>query len=231
MIGMSACSKILESPLGPRVILSEISFAFRDSDRIGILCEPGASRSMMIKLLLGLEEPDSGRVIFPARLSWPIGSTRAFHPALSAAENVRLVAGTMGDDPERVSLYCEQFADLGEGFWRPVGDYTGAMRARLGFAFSMAIRVSTYLADETIEVGDGSFRGKCQAALEQRLESSGLIMFTRRPRATQTLCNRHAVLRESTLLICANHDEATALFEASREDADADQLAGYFDVA
>lgn len=231
MIAMAACTKILESPLGPRVALSDIDFEMADGERIGILCEPGTSRGVMIKLLLGLDRPDSGEVVRPDRLSWPIASTGAFHPALSGAENVRLVAGAMGEDPELASLYCQQFAELGEGYWRPVAEYTGAMRARLGFAFSMAIPVSTFLADETVEVGDTAFRAKCEAALARRLETSGLVLFSRRPRATRTLCHRHAVLRESTLILCADHEQATAVFEASREDAEAEQLAGYFDVA
>lgn len=231
MIGMAACSRIVHTPQGPRVVLADVSFTFSDSERIGILAEPGASRSMMIALLLGLERPDRGRVVRPERLSWPIGSTRAFHPALSGAENVRLVAGSMGEDPERASLYCAQFADLGEDYWRPVETYSGVMRARLGFAFSMTARASMLLADETIEVGDDAFRAKCRAALADRLDTSGLILFSRRPRATKALCDRHAVLRDSTLLVCANHDQASALFEASREDAEAEQFADYFDVA
>lgn len=231
MIGMSACTKIVESPLGPRVALSDVSFAMADDQRLGILSEPGVSRSLMIKLLLGLDRPDRGKVAATGRISWPIASTGAFHPALSGAENVRLLAGTMSEDSERASLYCEQFAALGQGYWRPVAEYSGVMRARLGFAFSMAIPVSTLLADETIEVGDAAFRVKCEVALTQRLETSGLILFSRRPRATKALCDRHAVLRESTLILCADHYQATALFEASREDAEAEQLAGYFDVA
>jgi len=231
MIGMSRCTRLVESPIGPRIVLNAINFAFADTARVGILCELGMTRSTMIKLLLGLDRPDSGLVIRPARLSAPLGSTAAFHPEISGIENIRLVAGMMGEDPDRAAIYCERFAELGEAYRHPLAQYSGAMRARLGFAFSMALPASTLLADETTEAGEGVFRDRCRAAVAQRLKTAGLLLFSRRPKATLAICDVHAVLRDSTLTICDDHESARILFEADRHDTEAEQLAQYFDVA
>jgi capsular polysaccharide transport system ATP-binding protein len=231
MMGMSNCTRIVESPLGPRIVLNRIDFGFPDSARIGILCEPGMARATMVKLFLGLDVPDIGTVVPPARMSAPLGSTGAFHPAISGGENVRMVAGAMGEDPDRVSIYCQRFAELGPAFDRPLAEYTGAMRGRLGFAFSMALPATTILADETTETGEGLFRDRCRAALRSRLKTSGLMLFSRRPKATAALCDHHLVLRDSVLTICPDHESAKILFEADRHDTEAEQLAEYFDVA
>jgi capsular polysaccharide transport system ATP-binding protein len=231
MIGMSRCTRVVESPIGPRTVLNAIDFGFADSARVGVLCEQGMARATMIKLLLGLDQPDSGVVVRPLRLSAPLGSTGAFHPASSGIENVRLVAGMMGEDPDRAAIYCERFAELGAAYRRPLAEYTGAMRGRLGFAFSMALPASMILADETTEAGEGTFRDRCRAALARSLQTTGLLLFSRRPKATAALCDVHAVLRDSTLTVCADHESARILFEADRHDTEAEQLAQYFDVA
>lgn len=231
MIGMSNCTRVIESPIGPRIILNLINFGFPDTARIGILCEPGMARAMMIKLLLGLDQPDSGEVLRPPGLSAVLGSTSAFHHAISGMENVRIVAGAMGEDPDRAALYCERFAELGVAYGRPVAEYTAAMRGRLGYAFSMAMPASMILADETTETGEGPFRDRCRAALVQRMKTGGLILFSRRPKATLALCDYHLVLRESMLTACPDAEAAKILFEADRYDTEAEQLAEYFDVA
>jgi len=47
---------------GTRTITDDVSFLVRRKDRIGVIGPNGAGKSTLIRMLLGLEQPDSGRV-------------------------------------------------------------------------------------------------------------------------------------------------------------------------
>jgi ATP-binding cassette subfamily F protein uup len=49
--------------LGGKVLVRELSLVMKPGDRIGIVGENGAGKTTLIKMILGLEPPDAGRVV------------------------------------------------------------------------------------------------------------------------------------------------------------------------
>ncbi len=72
--------------------------------------------------------------------------------------------------------FVEDFAQIGSYFDEPVKTYSSGMRARLGFALSMAFDFDYYLIDEVLSVGDHGFRAKCQRELAARRGRSTFIV-------------------------------------------------------
>jgi len=192
----------------PEILLNDISLTLPKKARVGILALAGSGKTTLTRLISGVERPDRGHITRHSSVSFPLGTTLGFHPGLSGAENVEILARLLRRNiPETVD-YCESFADIGKAFQRPVGQYAPDLRARLGFAFSMSVEFETYLSDGITSAGDHSFRDKCEAALFERLNRSGLIMLSRHARALNRFCTSFYALHEGRLIPCDSADEA-----------------------
>jgi capsular polysaccharide transport system ATP-binding protein len=201
-------------------VLLGATLTFGATERIAVLASGGSGKSTLIRLLGGLEAPTSGHVRRPPGISWPIGSAGAFHPALTGEENVRVLATMLAADPDRASAFVKLSADLGDDYWNRLESYSSGSRARLAFAFSMAIPQRFYLADDTMEVGDGAYRIKSTRMLRRRLENAGLFLITRNWRTAERFADRFAVLYRHRLIGCPTIGEARDLLAKQSDDDD-----------
>jgi len=192
----------------PEILLNNVSLALSRADRVGILARAGSGKTTLARLISGVERPDLGHISAGCSVSFPVGTTLGFHPGLSGAENIALLARMLRRDTRETVDYCESFADIGKAFQRPVGQYAPALRARLGFAFSMSVEFDTYLSDGVTSAGDHSFRDKCEAALFERISRAGIILLSRHPRTLSRFCTSFFALHEGQLIPCATADEA-----------------------
>ena len=166
---------------------------------MALLGRNGAGKSTLLKIIGGTMRPDYGEVLSTGSISWQIGFAGSFHPDLTGAQNTRFIARVYGVDTDGLEDYVLDFAELGESFWMPVRTYSSGMRARLAFGVTMGIPFSYYLIDEVTSVGDASFREKCRAVLEDRLDQSGSIVVSHSEGALKSLCSAGAVLEDGRL--------------------------------
>lgn len=211
MYGFHNCTKQYEASGEVRRILMDATFTFGPRDRVAILAGGGAGKSTLVRLMGGLEAPTSGQVRRPPGTSWPIGFAGAFHPALTGEENVRVLATMVEADPDAVSAFVALASELGDDYRSPLQGYSSGMRARLAFAFSMAIPQRFYLADEVVGAGDGQYRLKSECLLLRRLETAGLLLVTRNPRVAERFVDQFAVLYRHRIIRCSTMREAKAL--------------------
>ena len=95
---------------------------------------------------------------------------------IDRARNARFVARAYGEDINRVVDFVEDFAEIGPYFDVPLSTYSSGMVQRVAYGLSMAIDFDCYLIDETMAVGDGRFRDRCEEQFEMRKNRSDLIM-------------------------------------------------------
>lgn len=234
MWGFIDCTRYFLSSGVPKVVLHEATMLVETDEKFGLLVPSGEGKSTIIRLLAGVEEPDSGLVLRDDG-GWPLGYSGAFRPEMTGEENVRKFALLVGLDPSELVAFCAEFSGLGEAYFQPLRFYSGRMRARLAFSVSLGIPARTYLADDKLTAGDDAFREKCEAALRERLKSTGLIFVASNPRATEGVCDRHGVLRRGKIIMCDTHEQAKELFastfaEGAAEEVDDEELAS-FDLA
>lgn len=222
MWGFVDCTRYYMTLGVPTVILNEASLVVQTHEKLGLLVPEGGGKTTMIRLLAGVDQPNSGHV-FRDRGGLPLGFGGAFLADRTGEENVRQLAALVGTDPLTYSAFCAEFAELGEAYFTPMKLWTGAMRTRLAFAASLGAPAATYLADGKIAGGDRPFVEKFLAALAERLQSTGLIFLSSRPRLTKDWCDRHAVVVNGKIIVCASHEEATELFDWGREGAAGDE--------
>lgn len=222
MYGFHTCTKQYETDGECRQILSRASFTFGPLDRVAILAGGGKGKTSLIRMMGGLEAPTSGSISQPPGTSWPIGFAGAFHPALSGEENIRVLATMLKADPDRTSAFVSLSSGLGSEYRQTLSSYSSGMRARLAFAFSMAIPQRFYLADEVVGAGDGAFRLQCERMLLRRLETAGLLLVTRNARVAERFADQFAVLYHHRIIRCATIADAKALM--AQQNADEDEL-------
>lgn len=234
MWGFVDCTRYFMSFGMPKIVLDKASMAVEAHEKVGLLVAPGAGKSTVIRLLAGIDTPNSGRVLRDHG-GWPLAYAGGFRPEMTGEQNVRVLAAFAGLDPDEFAAYCAEFAEIGDAFFVPIQLYTGAMRTRLAFAASLGIPATTYLADERLIGGDRDFREKCQAVFTRRLESCGLILVASHPRALEAACERFGVLSRGKIIMCEDLDEAKALMsfdleQGGAQEAEDEELAS-FDLA
>lgn len=116
---------------GSHLVLDEVSVTVGPGDRIGVVGPNGGGKSTLLRILAGLEAPDSGTLVrapsglaagylpqeFDAHSSETVMSYLARRTGVKRAEEeMNRLAEAMGDDRDRINAYSnalEQFLMLG----------------------------------------------------------------------------------------------------------------------
>lgn len=221
MISLMNVSRFYGSPKEPTIVLYDVSLRVNPLDRVGILAASGSGKSTLARIISGQERPDMGQVTRSSRVSWPIGFSSVFHPQLSSADNIDIIARLWNHDPHELTAKVCDFSELGASFYKPFGDLAPGKRVQMGQSLSMCTDFDFYLADDIIASSNPAFRDKCEAALQDKLKSSGLIMLSRHARMLTTFATRFFVLFNAALIECGTAQEAQDVLDIlTNEDAD-----------
>ena len=223
MWGFLDCSRYFMSFGMPKVILDNASMAVGADEKVGLLAAPGAGKSTIIRLLAGVDTPNSGLVLRD-RGGWPLAYGGGFRPDMTGEENARMIAGFAGLDPDAFTAWSAEFSEIGEAIFVPLKLLPAGMRTRLAFAVSLGIPARTYFADEKLVAGDPEFRAKCESVLRERLRTCGLILVASNPRVMEGVCDRFAVLAKGKILMCEDLDEAKSILTFDLEHGGAEEL-------
>lgn len=181
------------------VVAREINAVFPTGVAVGLLGRNGAGKSTLLKILAGVSDPTSGRVLSDGSVSFPVGLASSMHPNLTGAQNVRFVARIYGVDTDALTEFVRDFAEVGHHFHLPVRSYSSGMKARLSFGINMGLKFDTYLIDEVTSVGDARFTDKSNALFLDRMQDAGAVFVSHSMGAMKQLCSAGAVLEAGAL--------------------------------
>jgi len=201
-------SKYFKTQHHRKTILDRVSVEFLPGYSYGILGVNGAGKSTTMRMIAGTILPNSGRIWKDLRVSWPLGFSAGFHPAMTGRENLNFVARAYGEDVRRVADFVEDFAELGDYINAPVRTYSSGMSARLAFGLSMAIEFDCYLVDEITAVGDARFQKKCRVAFEKRRKNADILMISHGMETIKSYCDKGILLIDGRLAVFDKVDEA-----------------------
>jgi capsular polysaccharide transport system ATP-binding protein len=212
MITLDNVTKFFTVEGRKKIILDRVSLTFESGYSYGLLGVNGAGKSTTLRLIAGVDVPNSGRIRRNVRVSWPMGLASGFHPTMSGIDNLKFVARAYGANPRDVTDFVEDFAELGDYLHAPVKTYSSGMTARLAFGLSMAIEFECYLIDEVIAVGDARFQEKCAAAFAARRDKSDIIMVSHNMPTISSMCDRCLVIVDGQLFQFGNVEEGVAMY-------------------
>ena len=205
-------SKSFHVNKGKRLVLDRVNLEVKKGDKLGVLGRNGAGKSTLIKLIGGVEQPTSGRIIRGMTVSWPLAFGGAFQGSLSGHDNLRFVCRVYDLDYKETLEYVEGFAQLGRQFYDPVKTYSSGMHARLAFALSLAIEFDCYLIDEVIMVGDARFASRCEDELFGKRSDRTLIIVSHSMDFIRHTCNRAVLVHDRKIRPSSSVDEAIDLY-------------------
>lgn len=202
-----------------KLIMRNVTATFPRGRSVGLLGRNGAGKSTLLRMIGGSVEPDEGRIMRDARISWPLGFSGGFHSALTGAQNVRFIARIYGVDTDDLIARVAEFSELGDYMHMPVAAYSSGMKARLAFGASMAINFEVYLVDEITAVGDSAFRKKTSAAFREKSQHADVIMVSHSTAMIREYCNCGVILEGGKMTFHDDLEEALALHEENMRKA------------
>jgi len=196
--------------------LENLTFSFKDGDRIGLLGHNGAGKSTLLRLLSGVYEPSGGTASINGEIGSLIDISFGIDPEASGRENVFLRGAFLGLDKSEIKNRIDEiidFSELGDFIDMPVRTYSSGMHLRLAFAVSTVIRPQILLMDEWLSVGDEGFKHKAEKRLNDLVESTNILVLASHSRELVChVCNRVLWLEHGKVKMDGSPDEVTAAY-------------------
>ncbi|WP_193598470.1 ABC transporter ATP-binding protein [Microbacterium sp. YJN-G] len=198
--------------------LDDISFQVGEGESVAILGMNGSGKSTTLKLVSGVLEPDSGRVLTRGRVAGLIEVGAGFHPDLSGRENVFLNAAILGMSRKETEEKFDdivEFSEIGDFIDQEVKHYSSGMFMRLAFSVAIHVKLDTLLVDEVLSVGDAPFRAKCAVKIKE-LTARGVTMLvvSHDIGMVKELCTRGIVISKGKKIFDGTIEDAVERLKA-----------------
>ncbi len=167
------------APVNDFWALRNVSFKIERGERIGIVGNNGAGKSTLLRMLARIYPSTSGRISVRGNVAPLIEMGAGFNPELSGADNILLNGALLGFGRREMLAKVDgihaftglrDFADL------PLKYYSSGMYMRLAFAIATEIEPDILLVDESLGVGDATFRNKAKARILGLLDKANAVI-------------------------------------------------------
>lgn len=204
MIELKNVTKSYVTTRGRQYVFRDLSLSIPENKNVALIGKNGSGKSTLMRLLGGLDTPDSGKIAIKGSVSWPVGLSGGFQGSLTGRQNVKFVCrvyGAEGEIMRKVLDYVISFADIGDYFDLPVKMYSSGMRARLAFGLSLAFDFDYYLVDEAMSVGDAQFRKKASSEFKKKMGQANMILVTHGMSQVREFCDIVIYLKSGNVTV------------------------------
>lgn len=199
MIVLRNLVKSFKTAGGTTVVFDGVDLELPTDRRLAVLGPRGSGKSTLIRLLAGMERPSGGGIERRVRVSLPVGYNQGFLRTISARQNADFFARCFGADADEVVAFVERVTEMGSHFDQPLAEIPGGLRMDFAYALSYAIPFDVYLIDDRPISGSPRFRNICQAMLEERAQTAGILLATSNLIAARRYCEQALVIRDHKL--------------------------------
>jgi phospholipid/cholesterol/gamma-HCH transport system ATP-binding protein len=232
--------RALSKSFGEQKVLSGINLSVARGETMTVLGRSGTGKSVMLKLLIGLEKPDRGKIEINGeeitklsfedlnRVRKTIGflfQGAALYDSLSVEENVAFPLrrhSKMTDDERRDRVH-DLLARVGveDAASKMPSDISGGMKKRVGLARALALDPAIMLLDEPTAGLDPITADEINELIRglQKERNTSSVVVTHDMRSVRTVADRIALLKEGSILVegtldelSENHDPFVARF-------------------
>lgn len=166
---------------GETLAVDGVSLRVGAGESVALLGANGAGKSTLIRMITGLSEPDSGKVIVCGEemARKPLAAKRHvgylpeelyFYQRLTGREYLRLVAGLKGADADSTAAEIE-FFELSNVADKWVGGYSLGMRKKLGLAAAFTGSPRVLVLDEPLNGLDVEMMRKLRLRLAEERDA------------------------------------------------------------
>ncbi len=216
MIYLNNITKYYPVKNGRKYIFKNVTLELPTEKNLGILGRNGVGKSTFLRILGGIDFPNSGRIESSVRFSWPLGLSSGFQGSLTGKDNAKFICQLYNKSETEINqtlAFIEDFAEIGKYFTMPIKTYSSGMRARLAFAVSMAFDFDCYLIDELLSVGDVFFRKKSTAVLNNLRSGRNIFLVSHSMIVLRQMCDAGVLLNNGQLTFYEDINEAVSAYE------------------
>ena len=184
--------------------LKGVDMKIYQGETVGIIGTNGSGKSTILKIITGVLNPTSGRVLVNGRISALLELGAGFNMEYNGIENVYLNGTMMGFSEKEIEAKLPEilsFADIGDYVYQPVKTYSSGMFVRLAFAVAINIEPEILIVDEALSVGDVFFQSKCYRRMEEiRKNGTTIIMVTHDMGSIIKYCDKVVLLNKGEFI-------------------------------
>jgi capsular polysaccharide transport system ATP-binding protein len=211
MIYLHAVTKsVLIKGEPPKLVFRPMTISVPMDRRVAILGNRQQGKTLLLRLLAGLEAPDTGEVITPPGLSPIANSKRLFHPLFSGVENIQLFARLSGVDGNILVAAVGAFCGENHLLEKPISRLNGIERQQLEIALLSLLSFDCYLLDDALQVPPSLLERYFDAAARRK---AGMIFTTALPRQVYEYADYALVIRDRTVRAFNHVEEAIESYE------------------
>jgi ABC-2 type transport system ATP-binding protein len=201
--------------------LRGVTFQITQGEAVGVVGANGQGKSTLLKLVAGTLIPNEGWVRLNGGVAPLVNISGGFKADLTVRDNIYIVAGLHGMVKAQVDERFDdiiEFAEVGDFIDTPFRHLSSGMRTRVAFALITSLDEPTVIIDETLSVGDRSFKRKAYERLDLMLAGGKtLFLVSHSERQLQRLCTRGIYLRRGRLVADGSIEEILQLYANDRE--------------
>jgi multiple sugar transport system ATP-binding protein len=207
---------------GKTVALDHVSVEIAEREFFGIFGPPSCGKSTFMRLLLGLEQPDSGRIFVGGKdvtraapmqrnLSM-VFQNLALFPNMTARENIAFPLVERKFSSADIEPRVKKIADtlnISHILHKPPGSLSGGERQRVAIARALIRDANAYLMDEPIAALDARLRESMRVELKrlQREVGHTFIYVTHDHEEASAVSDRLAIMRNGAFTQIGKPDE------------------------
>lgn len=202
--------------------LTPTTVRFEAAERVGIVGVSGAGKTTLLRLILGLDAPDEGTVVYDAqqirpgrtrRLRWyrrrvqyvPQDPASTLHPSMTVTNLVREPLRCLGVDGDHAVRVEESLRAVGLDSSlrdRRPGELSGGQAQRVALARALAMGPDFLLADEPVSGLDIALRRQIIGVLDRVCteQNTGLIVVSHDLSVIADLCERTLVMHAGVVV-------------------------------
>lgn len=195
-------------------VLQNVNVSFDRDATIGILGARGSGKSSVLDIMHNTLLPSAGHVVRHGTVSWPLATYRPIITGMTLRGSMRILAGLYGFDSAELIRRAAELGGLYGYLDEPAAKLSRDLRGRAAYSIALALAFDVYLIDETMFLGDESFRERSKIYLKRMLQRHAFIIASRMPSLLERHCDIVYVLHEGRLRRYDDPHQATKDFQS-----------------
>jgi len=179
-----------------------------------VLCSDPAAAEALVRMLTGMERPNSGKLARNVRMSWPMRFAGYLMTEATLRENSLFIARLYGEDTRAVAAFIRDVMAIGPEFDKTLSEVSQDLKRKLAMTMALAVEFECYILDGTMTVRDEAFIERWTAALHERLRTADIVQISNKKRGLLDGHEMGATVEEGRLRI---FDTVEAAIDAFHE--------------